>query len=112
MLGLFESVERAFDNVALSIEGAFVKVRCDVANHIVDVKLRRKLRKYEKMRIESGEEVEEDLDTEEEIKESEELETLETHDGTSVGMMTRTFISAMTQKPEHRQDNQETREDA
>lgn len=106
MLGLFECVERAFDNVVLSIEGAFVKTRCEVANHIVDVKLRRKLRKYERMRNEFGEEVEDELDLEEEIKASEELETPETHDGTSVGMMAKTFISAMVQNPKEKCNNQ------
>lgn len=111
MLGLFECVERAFDSVALSIEGAFVKARCDVANHIVDVKLRRKLRKYEKMRSESGGEVEVELDPEEEIKELEELETPETHDGTSVSVLARTFISAMAQKPEEKWNNHETEGD-
>ncbi len=111
MLGLFECVERAFENVALSIEGAFVKARCDVANHIVDVKLRRKLRKYEKMRREYGEEVEDELDSEEEIKESEELETPETHDGTSVGVMARTFINAMVQNPNEKWNNQGTEGD-
>ena len=112
MLGLFECVERAFDSVALSIEGAFVKARCDVANHIVDVKLRRKLRKYEKMRSESGGEVEVELDPEEEIKESEELETLETHAGTSVGMMAKTIISAMVQNPKEKWNNQGTEGDS
>ena len=111
MLGLFECVERAFDNVALSIEGAFVKARCDVANHIVDVKLRRKLRKYEKMRSKSGGEVEVELDPEEEIKDSEELETPETHDGTSVGVMARTFINAMVQNPKEKWNNQGTEGD-
>lgn len=108
MLGLFECVERAFDNVALSIEGVFVKTRCEVANHIVDVKLRRKLRKYEKMRSESGGEVEVELDPEEEIKESEEFEIPETHDGTSVGVMAKTFISAMVQSPKEEWNNHGT----
>ena len=61
MLGLFE-------NIGLAIEGACVKARCDVANRIVDVKLRHKLKKYEKARRESGDECgenEEDEGTEE-----------------------------------------------
>lgn len=104
MLGF---IERVFDNVALSIEGAFVKTRCEVANHLVDVKLRRKLRKYERMRRESGEEVEE-----EEIEDSEEVEEPEEHGATSVGMMAKTFISAMAQNPQEKWNNHETEDDS
>ena len=52
MLGFLE-------NIGLSIEGAFVKAKCEVANHIIDMKLRHKLRKYEKLQIEEDEESEE-----------------------------------------------------
>ena len=107
MLGLFENIGYALEPIGLAIEGAFVQARCDVANHIVDVKLRRKLRKYEKMRSESDEEVEE----EEENTEQEELETSEKQGDTSLRMMARTFTSAMMQKSDCLKNNHETGED-
>lgn len=52
MLGFLE-------NIGLAIEGVFVNAKCEVANKIVDIKLRHKLRMYENMRIEEDEEFEE-----------------------------------------------------
>ena len=91
MVGLFE-------NIGLAIEGAYVKARCDVANQIVDVRLRHKLRKYEKMRQDSGEE----LEDEEENKESEKLETPENPGGTCVGVMAKKFTGTLVTKPKHK----------
>ena len=63
MLGLFENLGYALEPIGLAIEGAFVKARCEVANHIVDVQCRRKIKKYEKLRRESrDEELEEEED--------------------------------------------------
>ena len=47
------------ENIGLAIEGVFVNAKCEVANKIVDIKLRHKLRMYENMRIEEDEEFEE-----------------------------------------------------
>lgn len=100
MLGLFE-------NIGLAIEGAFVKARCDVANHIVDVKLHHKLKKYEKARRESGEE----LEAEEESEELEEYDTPANNGGISIGMMTKNFTSTAMPKTELEKDNDEMGED-
>ena len=51
MLGFLE-------NIGLSIEGAFVKAKCEVSNHIIDMKLRHTIRKYEKLQSEEDEESE------------------------------------------------------
>ena len=100
MLGLFE-------NIGLAIEGAFVKARCEVANHMVGVRCRRKIKQYEKMRRDSGDE---ELEDEEESENYEEQETLKNNGGISNGMVTRSFKSRFLQKPEHEQDNHGTEE--
>ena len=102
MVGLFE-------NIGLAIEGAFVKARCEVANHLVDVRCRRKIKQYEKMRRNSEDE---ELENEEESEDYEEQETPKNNGGISNGMIARSFKSRFLQKPEHEQDNHETEGDA
>lgn len=63
MLGLFQNIAYALEPICLAVEGAIVNARCEVTNHIVDVKCRRKLKQYEKLHYESeDEELEEEED--------------------------------------------------
>lgn len=74
MLGLFERIGAGLEMAGIAIEGAFLEVECAVKNAVTDIKTDAKVRKYQKMRLEAEDTLDDD---EEDVEEFEEVLTAE-----------------------------------